>query len=640
MAIVSRGASLPRQAAQVAGTTFLGQMAGRTLLPEPGTPEARGEFGPALREAARTGLEAGGAMLGGEAIPAAPRTAGLARRALTTGARAVSAGVGAGAGSLLAEAVDPSGQPLERALDTAKTTAAFDAGFQGAAKAVGKVLGPARRLTRTGEGVAQTLMRERLPLTGGVTHAAPVHAAEELAQEAVLFGSGLRAQRAGMDDTLSARIREVLQEAKAPRDPHVRQTMEAVGWDPTLAGDARRVNQRQTTQRLYGAVDDLNRTAFQASGRPLPLRGVAVPATEVLQALPPGAPQAALLAGLVRARTLPQRGAQVALQSLQQWQRSGQVPQAAAEALTTLMQAMQHNISDPVYINLAPLRQRLHQWRLENQGTLSPSLDRLLTAATQTPAHLSYGEAQTLRSELMEIARQYEPGGAQRLGTAMGQRPQPGTGRLLASRLQRQAQELARAVNAAMLTDMRRLDPALARAWQRANAAYQVGIHAATLERLFSKPSILDPVSGGYRGKGILAELGKRENLGELRTMRRHYGPEFVSNLREYAQALATLQEGAGPRRRIGHFALHAGLRTTGAILTGTGHPGIGLPMLLAPEALALVFQSRWLTKRLIYGLRAPAGSQAGWRALGQVMGVLAAHGIVEPPAPAPAGGR
>lgn len=637
-AILTRGRSLARQAVTTGAAAGAGQLAGRTMLSAPGTPEAEGDYRPALNEAARTALETGAAMAAGNLLTPAAPTAGLVRRAGRNMLRAGAGGAGAAVGSLAAEVIDPSHDPGSRALTTGATTAAFDAGFQLGARALGKLVGKSRNLTPEGARAAETLAKEHRPIPADVSQSTIARTADDVASEALVAGTRLRQQHRASEDVLSTRIREFLDDAKAPRDPALQQTMEAQGWRAGLSGEARRLNQRETTQRMYQAVEDMNKAALHQRGQPLPIsREARDAAFDVLGQVPTGTPEHRALQHVATAGMLPPALAERLHQTLQQWRDTSGLQGAMLERLDDALAALRKNIDDPVYINMGPLRQTLREVRLDAQGLISPAADRLIAQAMQAPYRMSFGDARTLRSELMELARSYEPGGQQRTPTAMGQAPPPGTGSRFASRLQRQAKKLAGAVDEAIFTDMQALDPAVAQSWRQANEAYQVGIRARDLERWFSQPSILDPQAGGYRGAAILRELARRESRGDLRAMEEAYGPAFVRNMREYANALQVLQERrTASSWRIGHQLMNYGSRLTGAVLMGTGHVMPGAVMLLAPESLAVIFQQPKLTKLLIMGLKAPEGSTEGWRALGQVAGAIQGHGVELPREAAP----
>jgi hypothetical protein len=633
-AILTRGRSLAKQATAVGGAAGAGHLAGRAILSAPGTPEAEGDYRPALKEAARTAVETGAAMAAGNWLKPAPRTAGVFRKTGRGILRAGTAGAGAGAGSLAAEVVDPSPDPLGRAQDTAVMTAAFDAGFQSIGAGIKKGFGRSPWATPNDPKTqaAQTLLKEQRPLPTEVSHSRFAQAVGDIATESVAAGTRLERQHDTSKQILSSRIDDFLRDAKAPRDPVVQQAMEGVGWRAGLSGDARHLNQRQTTQAMYQAVEDLNRTAFHQSGRPLPLLpGVRTSAFTLRNTAPPQSPERLTLEALARTPMLPVAQADRARQVLTRWQQTGTLQGAAAQELDDLVAVLGKSIDDPLYIDMAPLRTQIRDLRLSMQGNIDPAIDRVLLQASQiAPYRLSLGDARLLREELMALSRSYEAGGMQRVPTALGQRPQPGQGRSGASRLQRNAQSLSRAVDTAVSQSMHGLDPAVETAWRQANAAYRVGINARALEKWFSDPAVVDAATGTYKGSAILRMLARRESREDLKAMADNYGPDFVPNLREYANALQLLQErDVAGSWRIGHQLLRTGVRLPLSVITAaTVDPLVGAIMFLAPEALAVILQQRPLTKLLLYGLKAPEGSKEGWRALGQVAGVLQSQGV------------
>ncbi len=187
-------------------------------------------------------------------------------------------------------------------------------------------------------------------------------------------------------------------------------------------------------------------------------------------------------------------------------------------------------------------------------------------------------------------------------------------------------------VDGAMEEGLVNLGGSSAHLWRHANEAYKVNARGEWLQNMLD--GTRDPITGQYNGKKILAKLNdvkREESLPGL------FPPETIAQMKEFANALNSVQSGNDPSpRSMAHMLLHRGGATVVQMGAGAGaysvthSPAIAITTALTPTALGLVLQSPRASKWLTLGYTLPASSKVSVDALGRLVGVLRAEGLLD----------
>lgn len=576
-----------------------------------------------IQQAARIGLETGGAAAAGGLLAPAAEGAGILTRVGTEAARAGLSGAGAAAGSLAAEPVAPTEKPLEHAMDVGESTAVTQGVMSGALGFGKKLIAPfAKTLTEEGKAAAETLSERGLRVPIGEVSMSPALKTAEYLGKGSLGGGYAIARRTNA--------------AEASMVGEINKVIDYAGRLPggQVAADVYTPMYQQLDRVVGQQLTGANKPVFLDSAKPastnvlLNLRGTPAAALDPAHAYPLAQVADDIIAKQARVGRPDTQALQRRLDQIEQLPGiSGPVYQH----LTTLRQALTTDTDSPAVIDTGQIRPRVNKF-LQSAGQWLPADMHAVAARLENiPERMTVDEAKELRTSLLALGRAAESGGVMRAPSAGGQPSEPRTGGRFTNIVGGQARSLAGEVDQAMEDGLTRLGGGAATLWRHANEAYKVTQRQEWLTNMLE--GTRDPVTGRYDGRKILDKLQdvkREESLPGL------FPPETIAQVKQFANALSFTQD-VGEAR--GHGALKeflpskSGALWHGAFATGmytaSHNPALALTAALTPTALGMVLQSPRLTRLLTIGYALPPHTKASVDALSRLAGVLRAEGLL-----------